>query len=159
MKRSAHRKRELKLIGWREWVSLPDLGIPHIKAKIDSGARTSSIHAWRIREEERDGALWVRFELHPFQGDSRGKRSCLAQVVDRRSVRSSNGLKEFRYLIKTRIGLGEDAWSMEMTLTNRDEMGFRLLLGRTTVRNRFLIHSGRSFLLSDKKFDRPKKKD
>ena len=157
--RKKRRKAALPVIGWREWVSLPDLGVPFIKAKIDSGARSSSIHAFRIREQRIGGDPWVGFELHPLQDSSQQRQSCLVPILGRRKVRSSNGQEEERYVIRTTIALGGISWPLEITLANRDEMGFRLLLGRTAIRNRFLIHCGRSFLQSEKAAHHTKAKE
>lgn len=133
-------------IGWREWVVLPQLGIDHIKAKIDTGARTSALHAWNIKPFERDGEQWVEFQLHPNQRDNRTVVSCAARVTDRRAVRNTGGKQEMRYVITTGVTLGNVSWPIEVTLTNRDKMGFRLLLGRSAVKNRFLINAGASYL-------------
>jgi len=134
------------IIGWREWVSLPQLGVDEIKAKVDTGARTSALHAWKIEPFEHDGAPWVRFQLHPVQSNNQIVIACEAAVVDRRAIRNTGGKQEMRYVIKTSVTLGNVSWPIEVTLTNRDKMGFRLLLGRTAVKNRFLINSGSSYL-------------
>jgi len=134
------------VIGWREWIALPQLGVERIKAKIDTGARTSALHAWRIEPFERGGEPWVRFQLHPIQRDNRTVVTCEAALVGRRAVRSSSGHREERYVIRTAVTLGNVSWPIEVTLTNRDKMGFRLLLGRSAVKNRFLINAGRSYL-------------
>ena len=143
-------KRSKAVIGWREWVGLPDLGVDRIKAKIDTGARTSAIHAFEICPFERDGERHVSFSLHPVQHRRNPAVDCEARVVDERTVTSSNGEREQRYVIETLIKLGEEAWPIEMTLTNRDEMGFRMLLGRRAVRRRFVVDPGGSFKLSGK---------
>jgi hypothetical protein len=134
-------------IGWREWVSLPDLGVGAIKAKIDTGARTSALHAYQIEPFRRGGALWLRFELHPIQRGEASKVTCEARAIDERTVRNSGGGVERRYIIKTLLKLGEQAWSIELALANRDQMGFRMLLGRTALEGRALIEPGRSYLL------------
>lgn len=135
-------------IGWREWVGLPDLGINAIKAKIDTGARTSAIHAWNIREYEIEGVPWVSFDLHPVQRNNAISVSCTAPVKTTRDIRSSNGQIEHRVIIRTPLQLGERIWPIELSLTNRDAMGFRLLLGRAAVRRRKVrIDPGRSFLI------------
>jgi hypothetical protein len=143
-------KRVKAVVGWREWIALPDLGIDSIKAKIDTGARTSVIHAFEIHPFERGGSKFVRFSLHPIQHRRTPAVCCEAPVVDERIVTSSNGESQHRYVVETTVKLGEDAWLIEMTLTNRDEMGFRMLLGRRAVRRRFVVDPGGSFKLSGK---------
>jgi len=137
-------------LGWREWVSLPDLGIEAVKAKVDSGARTSSLHAVHLRSGERDGVEWVWFEVHPLQRETQATLSTGAAVVDHRIVRSSTGHAETRPVVRTTLSLGTVAWPIELTLTSRDAMGFRMLLGREALRGRALIDPGRSFLANDR---------
>jgi hypothetical protein len=146
---------DLIRLGWREWVGLPELGISHIKAKVDTGARTSALHAFSVEPFDRDGTSWVKFSIHPVQLDATQVVECEALVVDRRSVRDSGGHEELRYVIETSIQLGDSVMRCEMTLTNRDDMRFRVLLGRTLLRNRFLVDSGRSFLCGRKPKKRP----
>ena len=136
-----------KLIGWREWVSFPDLGIERIKAKIDTGARTSVIHAFRIRKIYDENASYVEFYLHPVQRRRSPEFKCTAQIVDERTVKSSNGETESRYVISTPMRLGEDIWPVELTLSNRDQMGFRVLAGRAAIRGRYTVDPGSSFRL------------
>lgn len=133
-------------VGWREWVGLHDLAIRSIKAKIDSGARSSCLHAFDIEPFERAGELWVRFEVHPIQRNDRLIKSCEARVFDRRRVRSSNGVASERFVIVTTLDLIGQRLPIELTLANRDAMGFRMLIGREAIRGRFLIDSGRSYL-------------
>lgn len=134
-------------IGWREWVALPDLRVGAIKAKIDTGARTSALHAFRVEPFRRAGALWLRFELHPIQRSDAMKVACEARAVDERMVRNSGGGVERRFIIRTLLRIGEDVWPIELALANRDQMGFRMLLGRTALEGRALIEPGRSYLL------------
>ena len=132
------------LIGWREWVGLPELGVAWVKAKVDSGARSSSLHAWDVRVDE-DVAV-VRFSVHPFQDDDEFTVPVTATLVDVRDVRSSNGEVERRPIVATRAVIGGVVAPIELSLANRDEMGFRMLLGREALRRRFLVDAGRSFL-------------
>ena len=134
------------VIGWREWVSLPKLGLKAIKAKIDTGARTSSLHAYDVEEFKRGGKPMVRFRVHPEQRDSRRVVQCEAPLVDHRKVRPSSGHAELRPVILTAVVLMDQTWELELTLTRRDEMGFRMLLGRQALRRRFVVDPGASFL-------------
>ena len=134
-------------IGWREWVALPDLRVGAIKAKVDTGARTSALHAYNIAPFRRAGSLWLRFELHPIQRSETTKVVCEARAIDERAVRNSGGGVERRYVIRTLLKLGEKSWPIELALANRDQMGFRMLLGRTALQGRALIEPGRSYLL------------
>lgn len=133
-------------IGWREWARLPDLTDIAIKAKIDTGARTSAIHAWRIQRFSEAGAPWVRFELHPVQKENRTRIACALPIHDEREVRSSNGETAIRIVVKTKLKLGTRIWPIELTLARRDQMGFRMLIGRTALRRRVLIDPSASYL-------------
>ncbi|MBF0341087.1 MAG: ATP-dependent zinc protease [Magnetococcales bacterium] len=144
---SVHHKERL-VLGWREWASLPDLGVERIKAKIDTGARTSALHAVDPVLVTRDGQEYVRFRLHPVQRKSKPELLCEALLVDSRRVVSSGGHIEDRFVIVTRMRLGEREMPVEITLTNRALMGFRMLIGRTSICKKFLVDPGRSFLLS-----------
>lgn len=135
------------IIGWREWVGLPDLGIDAIKAKVDTGAKTSAIHAYRIKEFRRDGRVWVRFYLHPLQRHRLPEIKCELPIADRRGVTSSNGERQERYVVRTSLRLGMGVWPVELTLTNRDEMGFRLLIGREALKGRAVVDPEGSFSL------------
>jgi hypothetical protein len=137
---------DVTTVGWREWVELPELGIGRIKAKIDTGARTSSLHAFYLEPYRRRGGEWVRFGMHPLQREKRFAQECRARVVDRRWVTDSGGHREFRYVIGTSLVLGEERFRLEITLANRDTMRFRMLLGRSAVSGRFLIDPRRSYL-------------
>lgn len=122
------------MIGWEEICSLPELGLPFIKAKIDTGAKTSAIHAYDIKTFTKDGQKFVRFKIHPLQRNSKIERVCEAPLADRRYVISSNGEREKRYVINTKITLGEKSFMAELTLTSRHKMAFRMLLGREALR-------------------------
>ena len=141
-------KRERPIIGWREWIFLPGwLDMP-VKAKIDTGARTSSIHSFGTRRFTERGHPHVEFLLHPMQGEDSPELACVAPVKDERWVKSSNGEAEFRIVIETVARLGTIDWPIELTLADRDVMGFRMLLGREALRRRFLVDPARSFRLS-----------
>jgi hypothetical protein len=132
--------------GWREWVSLPDLGVPWIKAKLDTGARSSAIHAFDLEEFTRNGATWVRFSVHPWQRTSDEAVDVELPVHDRRAVRSSSGHADERYVVLMDVRLLDRVITTEMTLSRRDEMGFRLLIGREALRQGFLVDAGRSYV-------------
>ena len=136
---------ELVTLGWREWLSLPDLGIMHIKAKVDTGARTSALHAFYVDPYRYKGAEWVRFGIHPIQQNNEFSQECKAIVLDRKLVSDSGGHKEERYFIETTFVVGEKHWRAQLTLTNRDSMRFRMLLGRTALQGRFLVNSAVSY--------------
>lgn len=139
--------RKKPIIGWREWVGLPEFGAVITKAKVDTGARTSALHAYYVEPFTRDGRDWVRFGLHPLQGDLETAVDCEAPVVDRRQVTDSGGHREMRYVITTAVQLGEARFNVEITLTDRETMRFRMLLGRTALKARFLVNCNRSFML------------
>lgn len=135
------------LVGWREWVTLPELGLDRVKAKVDTGARTSALHALAVTSCRLDGREAVRFQVQPVQADSRTVQDCCALLVDERTVRDSGGHVELRPVIRTRLQMGTVSWEVELTLTERSEMRFRMLLGRTALRGRCHVDPGRSFLL------------
>ncbi len=138
------------VLGWREWVRLPDLGLPPIKAKVDTGARTSAIHAFDLRPFSKDGVDHVEFLLHPNQRDDDTVATCSALVVDRRRVTDSGGHSEDRWVIETRLSIGPHEWPIEVTLTARDNMRFRMLLGRTAMRGRALVDPSTSYRVGEK---------
>lgn len=142
-------KKRLPRIGWREWAALPDLGVPRIKVKVDTGARSSTLHAFDLVKTEIDGRPWVRFSIHPNQRDSSDVVEVEAPMADERWVRSSTGKRTLRPVIRTTLCLGSQSWTIELTLVRRDRMGFRMLLGRQAIRGHFLVHSGRSFLAAE----------
>ena len=147
------KRSKLKIIGWREWVGLPDLGIPAIKVKVDSGARTSALHATKIRYlEKADGVTWVSFMVNAGPHPHKSIR-VRAPLVVQRKVKSSMGHASLRPVILTTIQLGEESWPIEVTLVNRDPMGFRMLLGRRALKGRFIIHPARSFIQSQPRED------
>ena len=133
------------IIGWKEWIGLPDLGIPAVKAKIDTGARTSALHIFNLEEFAANDQRMVRFGIHPLQRRKDIVRFCEAPVLEKRRVKDSGGHIEKRYVIRTTAVMGAESWPIDITLTNRDLMLFRMLLGRKAVENRFLINPGRSY--------------
>lgn len=137
---------DLGVIGWREWVALPELGISRIKAKVDTGARSSSLHAYDIEVFSRGRRDYVRFVVHPVQRETKTTVHCIAELYEHRHVRSSSGHREYRPIIRTSLELGGERWPIDLTLTTRDAMGFRMLLGREAIRGRFVVEPGRSYL-------------
>jgi hypothetical protein len=134
------------MLGWREWVALPDLKVAEIKAKIDTGARSSALHAFAIEPYRKGGQRWVMFAIHPVQKCCEVSMECHAQIKDRRLVMDSGGHKQRRYVIETQMILGQSVIRAEMTLTPRDSMRFRMLLGRTAMSTRFIIDPNASYL-------------
>jgi len=139
-------KPEQRIVGWREWLALPQFGIAHIKAKIDTGARTSALHAFALEPYRRRGVQRVRFGVHPLQRRDDLVAQCDAEVIDRRWVSDSGGHREQRYVIASEAQLGGVAWTIELTLTDRENMLFRMLLGRTALARRFVVDSARSYV-------------
>lgn len=142
----ASEKHERLVIGWREWVGMPQFGIETIKAKVDTGARTSSLHAFDVEERRVGRRKTIRFRVHPEQDDSVTVLEAQAPLVDWRPVKSSSGRSELRPVVLATLELCGIRWEAELTLTRRDAMGFRMLLGRQALRGRFVVDPARSFL-------------
>ncbi|MCB0375170.1 MAG: 30S ribosomal protein S6--L-glutamate ligase [Sinomicrobium sp.] len=134
------------IVGSEEWISLPELNVPAVKVRVDSGAKTSSLHAVNIEPFVKENTNWIRFDVYPLQHNGKTCVHCEAEVMDKRTVISSSGNRESRYVIKTVLKFGEYAWDIELTLTNRDSMGYRMLLGREAMSERILVDPARSFL-------------
>ena len=132
-------------LGWREWIGLPDWGVVFLKAKVDTGARTSSLHAFDLEPFDRDGREWVRFEIHPWQRTTDDATLAEAEVAAWRPVRSSSGKVDDRPVVHTTLAIAGIAVDAEVTLTRRDEMGFRMLIGREAIRDRFVVDPGVSY--------------
>lgn len=141
----------MDILGWREWIGFPELGITQIKAKVDTGARTSCLHALQIEPFEKEGAEWVRFDIHPSNRNTYEVISCEAPVADQRLVRDSGGHEEMRYVIETNVSLGDQTFPVEVTLTSRDAMKFRVLLGRGAIQEKYMVDPSRSYLVGKRK--------
>ena len=135
------------ILGSEEWCSFPELGIPAIKARVDSGAKTSALHAINIAPFVKEDENWVKFDINPIQNNLKTVIHCQAKLIDKRIVKSSSGFREQRYVIQTPLKIGNDSWEIEMTLTNRDSMGFRMLLGREAMSGRILVDPEQKYLL------------
>ncbi|MBI9080105.1 MAG: ATP-dependent zinc protease [Pseudodesulfovibrio sp.] len=138
-------KQPKTIIGWREWISLPDFHVPAIKAKIDTGARTSAIHAFGIETFERGEEHYVRFHIHPLQRRDDVSIPCEAKLIDKRKIKNSGGVSQKRYVIGTTVEIAGQHWKIELTLTNRDEMKFRMLLGRSAMKGRLIVDPQQSY--------------
>jgi hypothetical protein len=140
------KSKALPVIGWREWIALPELGIAAVKAKVDTGARSSALHAFDVETVRRKGREFARFKVHPRQRSTKRTIHAEAEVIDHRVVKNSGGQRTLRPVIETLVDFQGARWPIELTLVGRDEMGFRMLLGRHAIRRRFLVDSGRSFV-------------
>lgn len=145
--KNSNKPDELIVVGWREWIQIPELGIPYIKVKVDTGAKTSALHAKKIQTFKERGALWVSFEMMPLQGRSDVRVSCMSEVIDHRVVSDSGGHREKRYVIESNLIVGTHVFSCEITLTDRESMRFRMLLGREAMENRILVDPSKSYLM------------
>lgn len=140
------KSQSLPTLGWREWVALPDLGIPRIKCKVDTGARSSALHAFYLEPFVSRGKQRIRFGIHPLQRRTDREHTCTAEVLDQRMVMDSGGHREQRYVIETTVVVGDESWRIELTLTDRDTMRFRMLLGRTAIKKKFVVNPASSYL-------------
>ncbi len=140
------KKNHKNLIGWKEWFSLECLGLPAIKGKIDTGAKTSSLHAFNIESFYIEDVEYVKFDIHPLQKNKRLVRTCVARVIEQRMVSDSGGKKEKRFVIKSLLRIGKTKVRIELTLANRDSMAFRMLLGREAIKQaKMLVDISKSF--------------
>jgi hypothetical protein len=149
---------ERLVIGWREWIALPELGIAAIKVKTDTGARTSALHADAIERFASRGRAMLSFVVHPLQRDRGLEVRCEAEMIDERWIRSSDGDQHLRPVVRTAIEIRGETWPVEVTLTNRDVMGFRMLLGREAMRGHLLVDPGRSYLGNRSPYRKKKRK-
>ncbi|NDF12485.1 MAG: ATP-dependent zinc protease [Proteobacteria bacterium] len=139
------RKSDKMILGWQEWCALPELGLPALKIKLDTGAKTSALHAFDIETFEQGGIKYVRFTVHPLQFKQRYEKVCVAELIDERRVTSSSGHREKRYVIITPVVIGDKRWDIEVTLTKRDELAYRMLLGRQAMVGKVVVDPAKSF--------------
>jgi hypothetical protein len=140
-------QKPLLQVGWREWLSLPQIGVPAIRAKLDTGARTSALHTFQQETFRENGQRKVRFGVHPLRRRTDIAIFCVADVIDERIVSDSGGHRERRLVIRTEVQLGDHRWPIEITLANRETMLFRMLLGRSAMQNQLLINAGASYVM------------
>lgn len=138
-------KKKLAELGWREYVDFPEFGITGVKAKIDTGAKTSCIHAFSIETFEKNKEIWVRFGVHPNQEDKANEVWCESPIVDYREVTDSGGHTKMRYVISSKLIIGDLEFETEITLANRDNMRYRMLLGRRAMKGRFTVNPSVSY--------------
>lgn len=136
-------------IGSIESCDLPDLGIEQLQIRVDTGAKTSSLHVDNLQKFTQSGKTWVRFDIHPDAYDVDKVIACKAALHDMRSIKSSNGQSETRYVIKTPIQLGKRSWPIEITLTNRSDMSYLMLFGREGMGDKVLVDPSKTFLLKN----------
>ena len=141
---------EKLVLGWREWVGLPELGLDSVKAKVDTGARTSALHAFELDTFTENGVDRVNFKIHPVQKNVDLVVNCVADIIDERFVTDSGGHREQRLIISTLLTIGRWSWPIEMTLTSRDNMMFRMLLGRTAMKGVAMVDPARSYTTGKK---------
>lgn len=151
MTQKKNSNKNLPLLGWREWIALPELGIEKIKAKIDTGARTSALHAFAIVIFKEGNQQKIKFDIHPIQRNTKKTITCIANVIDKRWVADSGGHREERYVIETPALIGNKQFPIEITLTERDTMLFRMLLGRSAIKHHFMVNPALSFLTTSTK--------
>lgn len=143
---SANQTKILKIVlGWREWAALPELGIDRIKVKVDTGAKNSALHAFNSSLISKNGEDWIHFDIHPDQNKDTTIKSCTVRLIDRRWVTNSGGTRERRFVIETPIRIGDREWPVIITLSNRDEMGFRMLIGRSAIKGKYMVDPAKSF--------------
>ena len=145
-------KKNKLIAGWREWGQLPQLGIEGIKVKIDTGAKTSSLHAFELFPFIHEKKHWIQFDIHPIQDNDTIIHRCISPIIDYRWITSSTGHKQQRYIIRTLLKIGEFTSTIEISLANRDEMGFRFLVGRDSIKGHLLVDAAHSFILTPKVF-------
>lgn len=146
IKKIALKQKPPAVVGWREWVSLPLLGIEKIKAKIDTGAKTSALHAYDVHPLKRHGRDFIKFKVHPLQRNTRRIVECEAPLLEWRYITDSGGRRTLRPVVRTVLNVGELAVEVEVTLIARDQMGFRMLIGREALKRRWIVDPSKSFI-------------